>query len=152
MPRPIYPIESYSISIICALGIEKAAVDAVLDEEHGSPKRAAGDDNSYAFGKIGEHNVVTACLPAGVIGKVSATAIAKNMMRSFPIKAGFMVGVGGGVWSKQNDVRLGDVVVSEPHRVHGGVVQWDFGKMQKEGVFERTGTLNKPPRPLLSAV
>jgi nucleoside phosphorylase len=152
MPRPIHPIGSYSIGIVCALSIEKAAVDAVLDEEHRSPEKAAGDDNSYTFGKIGEHNVVAACLPAGVTGKVSAAAVAKDMMRSFPIKAGFMVGVGGGVWSEQNDVRLGDVVVSEPHRVHGGVVQWDFGKMQKEGVFERTGTLNKPPRPLLSAV
>ena len=152
MQRLVHPIESYSIGIICALSIEKAAVDAVLDEEHESLEKAAGDDNSYTFGKIGKHNVVAACLPAGVMGKVSATAVAKDMMRSFPIKAGFMVGVGGGVWSEQNDVRLGDVVVSEPHGVHGGVVQWDFGKMQKEGVFERTGTLDKPPRPLLSAV
>ncbi|KAK3614527.1 hypothetical protein LTR56_027195 [Elasticomyces elasticus] len=36
--------------------------------------------------------------------------------------------------------------------MHGGVVLWDFGKMEKEGVFRRTGTLNKPPRPLLNAV
>ncbi|KAK4904286.1 hypothetical protein LTR49_026229 [Elasticomyces elasticus] len=35
--------------------------------------------------------------------------------------------------------------------MHGGVVQWDFGKMEERG-FRRTGTLNKPPRPLLNAV
>jgi nucleoside phosphorylase len=50
------------------------------------------------------------------------------------------------------DIRLGDVVVSQPNGMHGGVVQWDFGKMDKEGVFRRTGTLDKPPRPLLNAV
>jgi hypothetical protein len=32
------------------------------------------------------------------------------------------------------------------------VVQWDYGKMERDGVFRRTGTLNKPPRPLLNAV
>jgi nucleoside phosphorylase len=152
MPRPTHPVESYAIGIICALDVEMAAVDAILDEEHENLGKPAGDDNSYTFGKIGQHNVVAACLPAGVMGKVSATAVAKDMMRSFPIKAGFMVGIGGGVWSEENDVRLGDVVVSHPDGMHGGVVQWDFGKMQKEGVFKRTGTLNKPPRPLLSAV
>jgi nucleoside phosphorylase len=31
------------------------------------------------------------------------------------------------------------------------VVQWDFGKMEHDG-FRRTGSLNKPPRPLLNAV
>ncbi|KAK5684545.1 hypothetical protein LTS10_004415 [Elasticomyces elasticus] len=112
----------------------------------------SGDDNSYSFGRIGQHDVVIACLPAGVTGKASAATVAKDMMRSFPIRVGFMVGIGGGVWSDKKDVRLGDVVVSQPDGIHGGVVQWDFGKIQKEGVFRRTGTLDKPPRPLLSAV
>ena len=31
-------------------------------------------------------------------------------------------------------------------------MQWDYGKMERDGVFRRTGTLNKPPRPLLNAV
>ncbi|KAK4895845.1 hypothetical protein LTR49_028217 [Elasticomyces elasticus] len=74
------------------------------------------------------------------------------MMRSFPIKAGFMVAIGGGVWSDKADVRLGDVVVSQSDGMHGGVVQGDSGKMEREGVFRRTGILNKPPRPLLNAV
>lgn len=152
MSLPQYPLATYNVGIICALAIEKASVEAVLDAEHASPGKMPGDDNSYTFGQIGEHNVVIACLPSGVMGKVSATAVAKDMMHSFQIKAGFMVGIGGGVWSKKNDVRLGDVVVSQPTGGHGGVVQWDFGKMEKEGVFVRTGTLDKPPRPLLNAV
>jgi nucleoside phosphorylase len=152
MTARIYPRESYTVGIICALDVEKAAVEATLDEEHGRVEKAAGDDNAYSFGRIGAHNVVVACLPAGVIGTVSATAVSKDMMRSFPIKAGFMVGICGGVWSEKHDVRLGDVVVSQPDGQHGGVVQWDYGKMEQDGVFRRTGTLNKPPRPLLNAV
>lgn len=54
--------------------------------------------------------------------------------------------------AEEVDVRLGDVVVSQPNGQHGGVVQWDFGKTEAGGVFRRTGTLNKPPRELLSAV
>ncbi|KAK5109897.1 hypothetical protein LTR85_002034 [Meristemomyces frigidus] len=151
-PSPTHPRESYTVGIICALDVEKAAVEATLDEEHGGVEKMTGDDNSYSFGRIGQHNVVVACLPAGVTGKASAATVAKDMMRSFPVRAGFMVGIGGGVWSDKADVRLGDVVVSQPDGMHGGVVQWDFGKMEKEGVFRRTGTLNKPPRPLLNAV
>ncbi|KAK4888997.1 hypothetical protein LTR27_012173 [Elasticomyces elasticus] len=126
-PSPSHPRESYTVGIICALDVEKAVVEATLDEEHGGVEKMAGDDNSYRFGRIGQHDV-------------------------FPIKAGFMVGIGGGVWSDKADVRLGDVVVSQPDEMHGGVVQWNFGKMEKEGLFRGTGTLNKPPRPLLGAV
>ncbi|GAB7336824.1 hypothetical protein MBLNU13_g11329t2 [Cladosporium sp. NU13] len=152
MPVHTHSREHYTVGIICALDVEKAAVEATLDEEHGRVEKAAGDDNAYTFGMIGAHNVVVACLPAGVMGKVSATVVAKDMMRSFPIKVGLMVGICGGVWSEKADVRLGDVVVSQPDGQHGGVVQWDYGKMERDGVFRRTGTLNKPPRPLLTAV
>ncbi|KAI7339299.1 hypothetical protein KC315_g1293 [Hortaea werneckii] len=152
MQAPKHPRESYNVGIICALHVELAALEATLDEEHGSMEQIPGDDNAYTFGKIGAHNVVVACLAAGVTGKVSATAVAKDMMRSFPIKVGLMVGICGGVWSKKADVRLGDVIVSQPDGMHGGVVQWDYGKWEKDGVFRRTGTLSKPPLPLLSAV
>ncbi|KAK4906635.1 hypothetical protein LTR49_024248 [Elasticomyces elasticus] len=118
-PSPTHDRESYTVGIICALDVEKASVKATLDEEHGGIEKMAGDDNSYSFGRISQHNVVVvACLrPA------------------FPIKAGFMVGIGGG-----------------PDGMHGRVVQWDFVKMEKEGVSRRTGTLNKPPQPLQNAL
>jgi nucleoside phosphorylase len=86
------------------------------------------------------------------MGNGPAAIVAKDMQRSFPIKFGLMVGVGGGVWSKTNDVRLGDIVVSQPTGTHGGVVQWDFGKTGKGGKFRRTGSLDKPPSVLLSAL
>jgi nucleoside phosphorylase len=152
MPARTHSRQSYTVGIICALEVEKAAVEATLDEEHGRVEKVVGDDNAYTFGRIGTHNVVVACLPAGVMGKVSAAVVAKDMTRSFPIKVGLMVGICGGVWRERADVRLGDVVVSQPDGQHGGVVQWDYGKMEKDGIFKRTGTLNKPPRPLLNAV
>ena len=41
---------------------------------------------------------------------------------------GLMVGIGGGVPSANDDMRLGDVVVSKPTGTLGGVVQYDYGK------------------------
>lgn len=142
----------YQIGIISALATEKAAMVAMLDETHPKLRKKEGDENEYTLGKIGDHNVVIACLPAGVMGNGPAVAVAKDMRRTFPIKFGLMVGVGGGVCSKKDDIRLGDVVVSQPTGEHGGVVQWDFGKTEKDGTFRRTGLLDKPPRVLLHAL
>ncbi|KAK4904285.1 hypothetical protein LTR49_026228 [Elasticomyces elasticus] len=55
MPLPTHPRESYTVGIICALDVEKAAVEATLDEEHGGVGKMTGDDNSYSFGRIGQH-------------------------------------------------------------------------------------------------
>lgn len=49
------------------------------------------------------------------------------------------------------DIRLGDVVVSQPDKIFGGVVQYDSSKATPSG-FERTGLLNSPPQILLAAV
>lgn len=113
----------YPIGVICALATEKAAFEAMLDQVHAPLPNLDGDDNSYTFGQIGVHNIVVACLPAGMTGNNSAATVAKDMLRSFPIKIGLMVGIGGGVWSQKVDVRLGDVIVSQPDGMSGGVVQ-----------------------------
>ncbi|GAB1201981.1 hypothetical protein APSETT445_000579 [Aspergillus pseudonomiae] len=63
-----------------------------------------------------------------------------------------MVGIGGGAPSEKVDIRLGDVVVSNPTRDFGGVIQYDYGKTVSGGRFERTGVLNKPLPVLLTAV
>jgi len=62
-----------------------------------------------------------------------------------------MIGIGGGVPSEEVDIRLGDVVVSQPDRTFGGVIQYDLGKATPIGL-ERTGSLNSPPQILLNAV
>ncbi|KAI4744907.1 hypothetical protein E4T50_04730 [Aureobasidium sp. EXF-12298] len=74
------------------------------------------------------------------------------MLLDFPgIRFGLLVGIGGGVPSEENDIRLGDIVVSKPQDTIGGVLQLDLGKETNAG-FERTGSLNKPPNILLKAI
>ncbi|KAF2685268.1 hypothetical protein K458DRAFT_477318 [Lentithecium fluviatile CBS 122367] len=63
-----------------------------------------------------------------------------NSLHRWWIRFGLMVGIGRGVPSAEADIRLGDVVVSQPHGTFGGVG------------FERTGSLNAPPQILLTAV
>jgi nucleoside phosphorylase len=153
MPLASLPNEDYTVGWICALPLEAASATAMLDEIHEKPrKRLSNDHNVYTLGCIGEHNIVIACLPAGVYGTNPAAMVATQMLSSFEsITFGLMVGIGGGVPSAERDIRLGDVVVSKPGGTFGGVVQYDRGKIA-EGKFERTGLLNKPPQVLLSAV
>jgi nucleoside phosphorylase len=144
--------EDYLIGWVCALSIELAASQEMLDEVYDEIDHAVNDSNIYTLGRIGDHNVVLVCLPDGQTGTTSAAAVAVQMKVSFPsIRVALMVGIGGGVPSAQTDIRLGDVVVGRPHKLHSGVVQYDFGKSTPGG-FERTGYLNSPPSVLLNAV
>lgn len=47
-----------------------------------------------------------------------------------------MIGIGGGAPSEEHDIRIGDVVVSQPTGQLGGVIQHDFGKTMSKGKFE----------------
>jgi nucleoside phosphorylase len=146
--------EDYTVGWVCALPIELAAAQEMLDEEHSDLGRTLGDndENLYTLGSIGGHNVAIVCLPAGRIGNNPAATVATQMRATFKaIRFGLMVGIGGGVPSAETDIRLGDVVVSQPHGAFGGVVQYDMGKSTTSG-FKRTGSLNSPPQILLEAV
>jgi len=144
--------QDYTVGWVCALPIELAAAAELLDDEHADPPQDPNDTNLYTLGRIGEHNTVIACLPAGQIGPGAAAAVAVQMKLKFTaIRFSLMVGIGGGVPSSSSDVRLGDVVISQPFMEHGGVVQYDFGKTGPNG-FTRTGFLNTPPIVLLHAV
>jgi nucleoside phosphorylase len=153
---PPRSIEEYQVGWVCALPIEMAAARAMLDEEHGPmPAQDAQDRNNYVLGQVHNHNVVIACLPPGVDGSNAAAVVAANMLRTFTgLRFGLMVGIGGGIpnLDKGVDIRLGDVVVSQPDKTHGGVVQYDKGKSLEGGRFERKGSLNKPPSLLLTAL
>ncbi|CAD0043169.1 unnamed protein product [Aureobasidium pullulans] len=146
-------LSKYTIGWIAALHIELAAATVMLDKEHPKLPYDERDPNQYTLGRIGGHNVVIACLPAGQTGTSAATAVATQMLNKFKsIRIGFLVGIGGGVPSPKADIRLGDVVVSLPDMGHGGVVQYDLGKAEAKGHFRRTGHLNTPPKLLLSVV
>jgi nucleoside phosphorylase len=144
--------KDYTVGWVCALPIELAAASEILDEEYQDLPQDANDTNLYTLGRIGEHNVAIACLPAGQTGNNSAAAVAVQMKSKFTsIRFGLMVGIGSGVPSDEADVRLGDVVISQPYMQHGGVVQYDFGKTTLSG-FIRSGFLNTPPTILLNAL
>ncbi|GLA09992.1 hypothetical protein AnigIFM60653_001131 [Aspergillus niger] len=145
----------YTVAWICALPLELAAAKAMLDDVHPPLPQPESDHNVYTLGRIGSHNVVVACLPGGVYGTISATGVVSHMVSTFPtLRSGFglMVGIGGGVPSPRNDIRLGDVVVSRPTTTSSGVIQFDYGKTLRGGRFQHTGSLNKPPSVLLKAV
>ncbi|KAK5203135.1 hypothetical protein LTR96_011434 [Exophiala xenobiotica] len=153
---PPLPIDEYHVGWVCALPKELTAARAMLEEEHELYRsQVPNDNNSYVLGQVHGHNVVIACLPAGVYGTVSAATVAINMLRTFTgIRFGLMVGIGGGIPNSDKgvDVRLGDVVVSQPDGTHGGVVQFDLGKNRGDGTFERKGVLRPPPTVLLAAL
>ncbi|ETS81074.1 hypothetical protein PFICI_06076 [Pestalotiopsis fici W106-1] len=141
----------YTVAIVCAIEFEMSAVRYMLDEEHARLPSSHGDSNNYILGKLCGHHVVLACLP-GNQGKSAAAIVATNLDRTFPsIKWRFLAGIGGGVPSDRNDIRLGDVVVSMPEGEYGGVVQYDLGKDIDTG-FKLKGFLSAPPSRLRSAV
>jgi hypothetical protein len=118
------------------------------DVGRNTPKSASPvDESKHVYpGNIGNHNVVIACLPSGAYGNVSAATVAMQLLSSFhSIRFGLMVGRGGGVPNGNVDIRLGDIVVSQPTDTSGGVIQYDLGEMLSGSQSQRTGMLNRPP-------
>jgi nucleoside phosphorylase len=144
--------DDYKVGWVCALPIELAAAEQLLEERHSDLPPVGADDNLYALGCIAGHNVVIASLPEGQMGNVSAATAAVQMNSTFKFcRFTLLVGIGGGVPSQDHDVRLGDVVVQKPVNDHGGVIQYDMGKVTPTGNI-RTGSLTSPPRVLLNAL
>ncbi len=146
--------EEYTVGWICALTTEYVAAQVFLDQEHTPPAFiATHDNNNYTLGRIGEHNVAIAVLPGGEYGTASAATVARDMLHTFSnIRIGLMVGIGGGAPTLEHDIRLGDVVVSEPRNGLGGVFQYDFGKNIQDQPFHNTRFLASPPPVLLTAM
>ncbi|KAL2837241.1 purine and uridine phosphorylase [Aspergillus pseudoustus] len=149
--------DHYTIALICPLPVEQAPVEALLDQIHADIPTTTQDKNIYTFGRMHSHNIVIASLPR--TGNTSAAAVATQALNDFPhLRFSLLIGIGGGVphlnlpHGADIDIRLGDVVVSKPERVFGGVVQFRQGKVIAGGRFERTGYLRAPPDVLLAAV
>ena len=106
---------------------------AMLDETHRNLPQSATDDNAYSG-----HNVVIACLPSGVYGTTSAATVGSKMRCTFPNiqYLGLMVGIGGEVPCHSVDIRLGDVVVSQPTGGSSGTME-KLGRFPS-GPFRRT--------------
>ena len=112
--------EFYTISWIAALPIERAAATALLHEIHNEPagfNQHEADSNSYSWGRLGQHNIVIASLPAGVLGVASAAATVSDLIRSLPhVRFGLLVGIGGGIPKPEEDqdIRLGNLLSANP--------------------------------------
>jgi len=121
----VVPHRDFTIGWICQNEIELAASKGMLDETYQNLPQDENDSNTYTLGRIKLHNVVMACLPSGERGTDTAASVAKDLLRSFPnIRLGLMVGVGGGAPGHPSDdpmedIRLGDIVVSQSGEGHG---------------------------------
>lgn len=107
----------FQIAIICALPLEYEAVLDVFDgfwnDKRDDYGKAAGDQNTYTTGWIGQHNVVLVI--CSDIGKVNATSLATSCKLSFTqIGLALLVGICGVApqTSDQKEIILGDVIVS----------------------------------------
>jgi nucleoside phosphorylase len=134
------------------------AAKGMMDEDHGDPQTPPqqADQNTHILGRIGKFKVVVACLPKDEIGPSSAAAVARDMLHTFPnIRVGLLVGIGAGIPDYESDdirdIRLGDVVISSD-KENGGVVLYDFGKRLPDRSFKNMYALDRPPRPLRTAI
>ncbi|KAF3940663.1 hypothetical protein ABW19_dt0206192 [Dactylella cylindrospora] len=131
--------EDFEIAIICALKVERDAVEALLDEEFEivgfSYGKAPRDVNAYTTAQIGQQAVALAYMP--YMGKASSARVAAQLPMSFTqLKVVFLVGICGAAPqdSEGREIFLGDVVIST------AVIQADFGRQHPDG-FLRKGAL-----------
>lgn len=147
----------YTVGWISALAIERAAAVAMLDERHTKPAgyiQHESEKNSYSWGRINDHNIVIAPLASSVYGTTSAAITTAGLLSSLPqIRIGLLVGIGGAISRPEQgyDVRLGDIIVSKPSGIHGGVIQYDIVKATAGG-WDRKDCLGLAPQVLLNAV
>ncbi|KAF3228066.1 hypothetical protein TWF191_003004 [Orbilia oligospora] len=151
-PEPLLIIrpEEITVAIFCALSCESVAVKYALDEEFQCRPKSHPNARKYiySFGQIGSHKVLIA--RPNQMGKVNAAGLSATISQQFPnVRFALMIGIGAGIPNKR-DIRLGDIAVSIPRENHPGVIEYDFGKLKKDG-FTLKGCLNKPPSILLSA-
>ncbi|RYO96334.1 hypothetical protein DL764_007492 [Monosporascus ibericus] len=145
--REIKPDE-VTVAIFCALSEESVALELSLDEELECP--TSNMKYLYTFGRIREHHIVIA--QPNDIGTVNAGNLAVYVSHAFKnVRFALMVGIGGGIPSEKNDIRLGDVAVSRAEAGHPGVIQYDFVKYESDNKSTLKGVLNKPHPILLSA-
>ncbi|KAJ0415294.1 purine and uridine phosphorylase [Aspergillus carlsbadensis] len=152
------PADRYTIGWICALDSEYMCACRMLDEELPPPDlfRNARDENTYVFGRLGNHYIVVTCLPGGQRRSTTATHVARDMAHTFPkLEFALAVGLAGGAPTAENDVRLGDVVVGAPGDGIPAVVDLSLEEMLpggRLGQAQGTPALNGPPERLLRAI
>lgn len=76
------------------------------------------NDNHYTLGRTGSRNMVFTRVLSGLTGSASTTNVVSQMLPTIlsvrRSALDLVVGIGGGAPSPENDLRLDDVVTSEP--------------------------------------
>ena len=122
----------YSIAWISTLALERDVAVAMFDEYWELPARI-GNDPSYYCGRIGLHNVVL--LYAMTVGISSLREKIQDLLEDFPhLKLTLVVGIGGGIPSEQEDVRLGDIVVSQSE-TGPSLLRYQLNQETREGIL-----------------
>ncbi|KAE8335233.1 hypothetical protein BDV24DRAFT_171499 [Aspergillus arachidicola] len=106
--------EDYVVGWLCRWPVEVAAAKAALDRVHNNlpTDQVSDDNNNYILGNLQGHNVVVAY--PKVYGKSSLADVTAQLHASYPsVRFNLMVGITGGMPDTNDDVRLGDVVVSK---------------------------------------
>lgn len=67
--------EDYTVAWICALPVELAAAQNMLNKEYKGVFPAASNHNSYILDCIYSHNIVIANLPFDIYGTIVATTV-----------------------------------------------------------------------------
>ncbi|KAL3483722.1 hypothetical protein BJX62DRAFT_249257 [Aspergillus germanicus] len=147
--------DDYTVGLICALPIEVAAAKAALDCVHDNlpPDLNPKDDNNYILGSLQGHNVVVAYPKSGRCGKRSVVDVASQLLASYTsVQLNIMVGIAGGVPDTKEDIRLGDVVVSNSTARWPGVAQHELNEERTEDQFIRGRALDQTTALLLTAM
>ncbi|KAL2862191.1 5'-methylthioadenosine/S-adenosylhomocysteine nucleosidase family protein [Aspergillus lucknowensis] len=147
---PKGPAGSYYSSIFCALPDEVDVGGYSLDEQYTCDPDSPNPKDVFSYGRIGKH-VVIITRPSRP-RPTNAAQDAATVTFLFPnVLYAVVVGTAGGIPDPpEADIRLGDLAVSMPGKNHPGVIQYDFGKYEKDG-FVLDGKLNAPPKALIAA-
>lgn len=105
--------DQYTIAWICDTPTLYLAARTFLEQEHPLPERISQYDGVvFSLGTIAGNKIAIAAPLYRRRGTMNAAAVTKSVLQKFPsIKASLIVGLGGGMPSYYNDIRLGDVVV-----------------------------------------
>ncbi|PSR80200.1 ankyrin repeat protein [Coniella lustricola] len=147
--------DDYTVGWVCTLPIEVAAAKTTLDcvHEDPAPKRNSADNNNYILGSLQGHNVVVAYPNPGVHGTTSVADVATQLHASYTsVRFNLIVGIAGGVPGTKDDIRLGDVVVSQSTPGRPGVVQYDVNGERTEDQSVHGRALDQPPPLLVTAM
>lgn len=132
--------EDYYIAWICTGPAELAVARGMMDAIHVDLTKHPKDDYVYLLGCISSHNIVVAS--AKVNFYMPREDIGSRILRTFTsVRAALLVGIGGGLSTKEHDIRLGDVITGS-----SGLVRYD------DMNFHRQAIPLRPPSPFLTAI